>query len=147
VGTPDAAEFWRIIAKYKVKNMFTAPTALRAMRGQDPEGKLHKEHDLSSLQTMFLAGERSDTNTVDHYIKLLGVNCVDHWWQTESGSPMCGMQFDTHGTIPGSCGLPLPFFDMRVLRPPDETDPVCLCVFPSNRLLAGGIGPHASCTP
>jgi len=123
VGTPDAAEFWRIIERYNVKSMFTAPTALRAIRGEDPDGELHKEFDISSLKAIFLAGERSDTNTINHFTQLFSdnnVDCVDHWWQTESGSPMCGMQLDTVGTVPGSCGMPLPFYEMKVLQPADE---------------------------
>ena len=72
--------------------MFTAPTALRAIRKFDPTGELMKQHDISSMRTMFVAGERADPDTVAHFEQLVGVPVVDHWWQTESGSPMCGVQ-------------------------------------------------------
>ena len=95
--------------------MFTAPTALRAIRKADPDGALLEGRDLSSLRALFVAGERADPDTVAHFERLLGVPVVDHWWQTESGSPMCGMQFEDVGTRLGSCGLPLPGFDIQVL--------------------------------
>jgi propionyl-CoA synthetase len=117
VGTPDAGTYWRIIEKYKVANMFTAPTALRAIRKFDPTGELMSQHDISSMRTMFVAGERADPDTVAHYEELLNVPVVDHWWQTESGSPMCGVQLDDVGTTLGSCSLPLPGYDMCVLDP------------------------------
>eukprot|EP00039_Didymoeca_costata_P001490 m.52921 g.52921 ORF g.52921 m.52921 type:complete len:681 (-) comp10828_c1_seq4:67-2109(-) len=123
VGTPDAATYWRIIEKYKVNNMFTAPTALRAIRKEDPNGDLMRDYDLSSLRTMFIAGERGDPSTVSHFQDLLGIPVVDNWWQTESGSPMCGMQLEGVGTVPGSCGLPLPGYNMQVLDP--ETGEEC----------------------
>jgi hypothetical protein len=84
---------------------------------QDPEGKFARESDLSSLRALFVAGERADPSTVAHFEKLLGVPVVDHWWQTESGSPMCGFQDKDIGTVPGSCGRPLPGFNVRVLCP------------------------------
>lgn len=115
VGTPDAGIYWRIIDQYKVANMFTAPTALRAIRKFDPKGLLMETCNISSLRTLFVAGERADPDTVAHFEKQVKVPVVDHWWQTESGSPMCGMQFEDVGTALGSCGLPLPGFDMRVL--------------------------------
>ena len=102
VGTPDAGEYWRIIEKYKVVNMFTAPTALRAIRKFDPEHSLASGIDTSSLRGVFVAGERADPGTVKHFESCLGVPVIDHWWQTESGSPMCGAQFDDVGTTPGS---------------------------------------------
>jgi len=115
VGTPDAGVYWDLIEKNKVVNMFTAPTALRAIRKADPDGALLEGRDLSSLRALFVAGERADPDTVAHFERLLGVPVVDHWWQTESGSPMCGMQFEDVGTRLGSCGLPLPGFDIQVL--------------------------------
>jgi propionyl-CoA synthetase len=117
VGTPDAGTYWRIIEKYKVANMFTAPTALRAIRKFDPSGELMAQHDISSMRTMFVAGERADPDTVTHFEQLVGVPVVDHWWQTESGSPMCGVQLEGVGTTLGSCSLPLPGYDMAVLDP------------------------------
>mmetsp|Transcript_5337 Transcript_5337/g.10175 ORF Transcript_5337/g.10175 Transcript_5337/m.10175 type:complete len:291 (+) Transcript_5337:3-875(+) len=95
--------------------MFTAPTALRAMRAADPELGGVEGVDISSLKALFVAGERADPGTVEFFQRTLDVPVVDHWWQTESGAPMCGMQLEEVGTVPGSCGLPLPGFDMRVL--------------------------------
>ena len=115
VGTPDAGVYWRIIEQYRVANMFTAPTALRAIRKFDPKGDLMKECDISSLRTLFVAGERADPDTVAHFEELVQVPVVDHWWQTESGSPMCGVQLEDVGTTLGSCSLPLPGYDMTVL--------------------------------
>lgn len=83
VGTPDAAEYWRIVEKHGVKCAFTAPTALRAIRKEDPEGAMLKDHDISSLETLFVAGERADPNTVEHFAETLGISIVDNWWQTE----------------------------------------------------------------
>ena len=117
VGTPDAGTYWRIIERYKVANMFTAPTALRAIRKMDPTGELMAQHDISSMRTMFVAGERADPDTVAHFEELVGVPVVDHWWQTESGSPMCGVQLDDVRTTLGSCSLPLPGYDICVLDP------------------------------
>lgn len=115
VGTPDAASYWRVVEARKVANMFTAPTALRAIRKFDPDGALLADYDVSSLRALFVAGERADPDTVAHFENLLGIPVVDHWWQTESGSPMCGVQFDDVGTALGSCALPLPGYDLRVL--------------------------------
>tara|TARA_B110000208_G_scaffold116360_1_gene142658 strand:+ start:1335 stop:3368 length:2034 start_codon:yes stop_codon:yes gene_type:complete len=115
VGTPDAGVYWRIIEKYNVANMFTAPTALRAIRKFDPHGDLMKKCDISSLRTMFVAGERADPDTVSHFEEQCQIPIVDHWWQTESGSPMCGVQLEGVATTLGSCSLPLPGYDMKVL--------------------------------
>jgi len=117
VGTPDAATYWRVIEKYGVNSIFTAPTALRAIRKEDPSGKMIEDFDITTLRSVFVAGERCDPSTVTHFESILGkqIPIVDHWWQTESGSPMCGMQLDDVGTVPGSCGAPLPGFDMVVL--------------------------------
>lgn len=90
VGTPDAAEWWRVIERYKVAAMFTAPTALRALRKVDAETTLARAYDLSSLRTLFLAGERCDPGTLDHFSKALDVPLIDNWWQTETGSPIAG---------------------------------------------------------
>lgn len=89
VGTPDAGAFWRIMEEYGVQGMFTAPTAMRAIRQQDPEGRLKAQYNTSKLEHQFLAGERSDPPTSDWTSALLGVPVIDNWWQTETGSPMC----------------------------------------------------------
>ena len=88
VGTPDAGAFWRMIAEYKVAAFFTAPTALRAVRKEDPEATLLPAYDISSLRTLFLAGERADPDTVAWAETMVGRPIVDHWWQTETGWPI-----------------------------------------------------------
>ena len=88
VGTPDAGAFWRVVAEHKVKALFTAPTAFRAIKKEDPEGKLAREHDLSGLSYLFLAGERLDPETYRWAGELLGIPVIDHWWQTETGWPI-----------------------------------------------------------
>lgn len=89
VGTPDAGAFWRIMEEYGVQGMFTAPTAMRAIRQQDPQGKLKANYDTSKLEHQFLAGERSDPPTSEWTSALLNVPVIDNWWQTETGAPMC----------------------------------------------------------
>ena len=88
VGTPDAGAFWRVIEEYKVSAFFTAPTALRAVRKEDPEAKFLRHYDISSLRTLFLAGERADPDTVAWAEQVVGRPIVDHWWQTETGWPI-----------------------------------------------------------
>ena len=88
VGTPDAGAFWRVISEYKVSAFFTAPTALRAVRKEDPEAKLLANYDLSALRTLFLAGERADPDTVAWAERVTGKPIIDHWWQTETGWPI-----------------------------------------------------------
>ena len=85
VGTPDAGAFWRVMAEHKVKCMFTAPTAIRAIKQQDPEGNLAKDYDLSHQKSQFVAGERCDPDTLEWTQRVLGVPVIDHWWQTETG--------------------------------------------------------------
>jgi propionyl-CoA synthetase len=85
VGTPDAGVFWRVISQHKVKSLFTAPTAFRAIKRDDPKGKLIKNYDLSCFKILFLAGERSDPDTIQWSENNLGVPVIDHWWQTETG--------------------------------------------------------------
>ena len=115
VGTPDAATFWRIIDKHKVTSLYTAPTALRAIRKEDPTLALAKEHDISTLRGIYLAGERADPSTIEAYQEQLsGVSMVDNWWQTETGWPISGIQLEGIGTKPGSCNLPMPGFDVVV---------------------------------
>jgi propionyl-CoA synthetase len=88
IKTPDASTFWRIIDEHKVNAMFTAPTAIRAIKKEDPEGEFIKKYDLSSLKTQYLAGERCDIATLEWYTKHIPIPAIDHWWQTESGWPM-----------------------------------------------------------
>ncbi|MCU1413047.1 MAG: prpE [Microbacteriaceae bacterium] len=117
VGTPDAGAFWRIAAEYGVKALFTAPTALRAVRKVDPEGRLVAGNDLATLQTVFLAGERLDPETYHWASELLTIPIVDHWWQTESGWPICANPrgFDPMTIKAGSPSLPMPGYDVHVL--------------------------------
>jgi len=115
VGTPDPGVFWRIVEEYNVKNMFTAPTALRAIRKEDPEGKFAAKYDVSGLRNLFLAGERCDPDTSMHFSEILGVRVVDNWWQTETGWAICGLQCEQVGVRPGSASLPLPGYDVHVL--------------------------------
>lgn len=89
VGTPDAGAFWRVIAEHKVKVLFTAPTAFRAIKRDDPEAALMAEYDISSLKSLFLAGERSDPDTLQWAERHLRVPVIDHWWQTETGWAIC----------------------------------------------------------
>ena len=120
VGTPDAGAFWRVIADHKVSALFTAPTAFRAIKKEDPDGKLIREHDISSLRALFLAGERSDPDTLAWAEKQLGVPVIDHWWQTETGWAICAncMGIELLPIKHGSPTLPAPGWDVRVL---DET--------------------------
>ncbi|HET6306998.1 MAG TPA: AMP-binding protein [Rhodopila sp.] len=117
VGTPDAGAFWRVIAQHKVKVLFTAPTALRAIKQQDPEGALLRLHDVSSLEALYLAGERCDPPTGVWAHELLGKPVVDHWWQTETGWPITAgfRQFGLFPFKPGSGGRPCPGYDLHAL--------------------------------
>ena len=117
VGTPDAGAFWRVIAEHGVSALFTAPTAIRAIRRDDPEGLHAGRHDLSSLRTLFLAGERSDPDTVRWAGRTLGVPVVDHWWQTETGWAITANPVGIEALdVPvGSPGVPMPGYDLRVL--------------------------------
>ncbi|MCX7931231.1 MAG: AMP-binding protein [Rhodovarius sp.] len=117
VGTPDAGTYWRICAEHGVKVLFTAPTALRAIKKEDPEGRLLQGHDLSRLEAMFVAGERCDPDTAQWAARLLGRPVIDHWWQTETGWAITGA-FRGLGLFPlrpGSGGKPSPGFDVVVL--------------------------------
>jgi propionyl-CoA synthetase len=117
VGTPDAGAFWRVIAQHRVKVLFTAPTAMRAIKQQDPEGKLTGQHDLSSLEALYLAGERCDPPTGIWAHELLRKPVVDHWWQTETGWPITAgfRQFGLFPFKPGSGGRPCPGYDLHAL--------------------------------
>ena len=118
VRTPDASAFWRVIAEHRVNVFFTAPTAFRAIKKEDPEGRGLAGHDLSSLRTIFLAGERLDPPTLAWLEALVARPVLDHWWQTETGWPMVAYAAGL-GAPPvraGSAGLPVPGYDVRVLR-------------------------------
>lgn len=117
VGTPDAGAFWRVIAEHKVKVLFTAPTAFRAIKKEDPKGSLIANYDLSSLKTLFLAGERTDPDTLHWARDKLGVPVIDHWWQTETGWSICAncMGIEALPVKDGSPTRPAPGWDLKVL--------------------------------
>ncbi len=117
VGTPDAGAFWRVISEHKAVALFTAPTAFRAIKKDDPDGKLLKTYDLSKFRTLFLAGERGDPPTIQWAQFMLGVPIIDHWWQTETGWSICGnfVGLDPMPIKPGSCSVPAPGWDMHIL--------------------------------
>ena len=117
VGTPDAGALWRVIDDHGVDVLFTAPTALRAVKREDPEAQLLREHDVSSLRTLFLAGERADPDTIAWAEKALNVPVIDHWWQTETGWPMVAncLGIEAQRVKHGSPTLPVPGYDIRVL--------------------------------
>jgi propionyl-CoA synthetase len=119
VGTPDAGAFWRVIAEHRVKALFTAPTAFRVIKKEDPDGELARKHDLSSLRYLFLAGERLDPETYRWASDLLGIPVVDHWWQTETGWAIAAnpMGLEPLPAKPGSPTVPMPGYDVRVLGP------------------------------
>jgi len=118
VGTPDAGVFWRIISEHKVKSLFTAPTAFRAIKKEDPNGNFFKKYDLSSFETLFLAGERADPDTLKWAEGLLKVPVIDHWWQTETSlaiSANCA-GIGLEKTKYGSACKPVPGYDVRILK-------------------------------
>jgi propionyl-CoA synthetase len=117
VGTPDAGAFWRVIQQHKVNALFTAPTAFRAIKRDDPRGDLLKDYRLDSLRTLFLAGERLDPDTYHWATDLLGIPVVDHWWQTETGWAICAdcMGIEQLPLKAGSPTKPVPGFDVRIL--------------------------------
>ncbi len=134
VGTPDAGVFWRVISEHGVKVFFTAPTAFRAIKRDDPDAELMGNYDLSAFRTLFLAGERSDPDTVQWAEKHLGVPVIDHYWQTESGWPMLANPIGIE-TLPvkyGSPTKPVPGYDFQVLdgecRPLAAGEMGALCV-------------------
>jgi propionyl-CoA synthetase len=117
VGTPDAGAFWRVIAEHGVAAMFTAPTAFRAIKKEDPRGEHIARYDLSRFRTLFLAGERADPETLKWAEANLKVPVYDHWWQTETGWPICGNPVGL-GALPvkhGSPTVPMPGYDLQVL--------------------------------
>ncbi|MRX51410.1 AMP-binding protein [Paracoccus sp. S-4012] len=117
VGTPDAGTFWRVIQNHRVKSFFTAPTAIRAVRREDPEGALIGDYNLRSLQAVFLAGERADPDTVTWVEEKLGVPVLDHWWQTETGWAIAANPFGLeHLPVKkGSPSVPMPGYKVKVL--------------------------------
>lgn len=119
VGTPDAGQFWRVVAEHGAKSMFTAPTAFRAIKKEDPKGELAAQYDLSGFRYLFLAGERLDPETHRWASDLLGIPVIDHWWQTETGWPIVANPagIELLPIKPGSPTLPLPGWDVRVLDP------------------------------
>ncbi|MFV1970902.1 MAG: propionyl-CoA synthetase [Acidimicrobiia bacterium] len=124
VGTPDPGAFWRVISQHGVNVLFTAPTAFRAIKRDDPDALYMEQYDLSGFRVLFLAGERCDPDTLHWAEEKLGVPVIDHWWQTESGWPMVTnpVGIETLGVKPGSPTVPVPGYDIRVL---DEDDQEC----------------------
>ena len=117
IKTPDSSTFWRVIEEHKVSVMFTAPTAIRAIKKEDPNGEFIKQYDLSSLRTQFLAGERCDVATLEWYRAHIPIAVIDHWWQTESGWPMvCNMMGVEYLPIkPGSSGKAVTGYNIKIL--------------------------------
>ena len=117
VGTPDAGAFWRVIAEHGVETLFTAPTAFRAIRQQDPEGSHVARYDLSRFRALFLAGERCDPDTLRWAEETLNVPVIDHWWQTETGWPIAAncLGIERLPVVPGSPTRAVPGWDLRVL--------------------------------
>ncbi|WP_112310909.1 propionyl-CoA synthetase [Pseudogemmobacter bohemicus] len=117
VGTPDAGTFWRVIAENKVKSFFTAPTALRAIKRDDPQGEFVKDYTMKHLQYCFLAGERADPDTIAWAARHLNVPVIDHWWQTETGWAIAAdpMGIEHLPVKPGSPSVPMPGYDVQVL--------------------------------
>lgn len=125
VGTPDAAAFWRVIEQYSVRSMFTAPTAIRAVKKEDPEGALLAKHDVSSLSSFFFAGERLDPDTYEWARRHLAVPIIDNWWQTETGWPIAAnlRGLEPMPIKPGSPSVPVPGYDIRILDPASREVP------------------------
>jgi propionyl-CoA synthetase len=118
IGTPDAGAFWRVISEHKVKVLFTAPTAFRAIKKMDPKGALLADYDLSSFEALYLAGERLDSDTYHWASDLLKVPVIDHWWQTETGWAIVGncRGIEEMEIKAGSPTLPVPGYDVRVVN-------------------------------
>ena len=124
VGTPDPGAFWRIISEYGVNVLFTAPTAFRAIKREDPAGDYISQYDLSSLQSLFLAGERCDPDTLSWASDKLHIPVIDHWWQTETGWPICSncLGIEVLPIVPGSPAKPVTGYRVSVLD--DDGNPV-----------------------
>ena len=134
VGTPDAGAFWRVIAEHGAVTLFTAPTVFRAIKKEDPDAKLLEQYDISSLRALFLAGERLDPDTYHWATEKSGVPVIDHWWQTETGWPICAnlRGLEPMPIKPGSPSVPVPGWDVQVLDPegkrvgPDTEGAICI---------------------
>jgi propionyl-CoA synthetase len=122
VGTPDAGAFWRVIADHKVNALFVAPTAIRAIKRDDPKAKLLNKYDLTNFKTLFLAGERADPDTVKWAEEILKVPVIDHWWQTETAWSICAnfMGIEQLPVKYGSTSLPSPGYDVRIFNDEGE---------------------------
>ncbi|MCC6886966.1 MAG: propionyl-CoA synthetase [Hyphomicrobiales bacterium] len=117
VGTPDAGAFWRVISEQHCATLFTAPTAFRAIKKEDPRGRFVGQYDLTHFRALFLAGERADPDTVAWAQNLLGVPVIDHWWQTETGWAIAGnpLGLGLLPAKPGAAGVPMPGYDVRIV--------------------------------
>lgn len=122
VGTPDAGAFWRVIAEHKVNALFVAPTAIRAIKREDPEGNFLDKYDISAFRTLFLAGERADPDTVKWSEKMVNVPVIDHWWQTETSWSICAnfMGIEHLPVKYGSPSVPSPGYDVRIFSDEGE---------------------------
>jgi len=118
IGTPDAGAFWRVISEHKVKVLFTAPTAFRAIKKMDPTGSLLDQYDMSSFEALYLAGERLDPDTYHWASDLLKVPVIDHWWQTETGWSIVAncRGIEEMEVKAGSPTLPVPGYDVRIVN-------------------------------
>jgi len=125
VRTPDAGTFWRVIEQHQVKVFFTAPTGFRAMRKEDPESLLLRDYDISCLQALFVAGERTDPPTYHWLCNILNIPVIDHWWQTETGWPVAAnlRGIEPRPTLAGSASFAVPGFDVQVLGANHEVLP------------------------
>jgi propionyl-CoA synthetase len=125
VGTPDPGAFWRVIAEHGVSVMFTAPTAFRAIKKEDPRGEYLARHDLTRFRALFLAGERCDPDTLNWAAAMLDRPVIDHWWQTETGWAIAGnfLGIERLPVKPGSAGRPVPGYDVRILDDQGEEVP------------------------
>jgi propionyl-CoA synthetase len=134
VGTPDAGAFWRVASEHRAKALFTAPTAVRAIKKEDPQGQEIARYDLSNLKYLFQAGERLDPGTYQWSSEKLGIPIIDHWWQTETGWAIAAnpMGVEALPVKPGSATVPMPGYDVRILRSdgsqcdPNEDGAICV---------------------